>query len=282
MFILNCFQNSKLMNNYKLICSDIDGTLLNSDRNVSSYTINVVKKLKEASPFILISARMPSAMFHIQQDLGIENSPMVCYNGGLILHEQHVLGSTEIPLHISEKVAHIIEAEDLHFGMYHYDEWYVTKDDQWAKREANNTKVFPTLKQSKEVFIDWKKENKAPHKLMCMGEEAKVEKVFVALSEALSSDLHLYRSKPTYIEIAPKAISKLTGIHTIAQEIYKLSAKEIIAYGDNYNDVELLDGVGLGVAVANAVEPVKKVANQHTLSSKEDGVAKHLAELFQL
>ena len=270
------------MNNYKLICSDIDGTLLNSDRNVSQYTIDVVKKLKADFPFILISARMPSAMVHIQQDLGIQNSPMVCYNGGLILHRNNILGSTEISLPVSQKVANIIEAEDLHFGMYHHDEWYVTKDDQWAKREANNTKVFPALKSSKEVLANWEKENKAPHKLMCMGDEAKVEKVFKHLTEAFSSELHLYRSKPTYIEIAPKAISKLTGILTITQQIYKVSLKEIIAYGDNFNDVELLDGVGMGVAVANSVEPVKQVANKHTLSSKEDGVAKHLAQLFQL
>ena len=270
------------MNSYKLICSDIDGTLLNTEREVSSYTIEIVKQILKQFPFVLISARMPSAMRHIQQDLGIKDAPMVCYNGGLILHGNQILGSTVISLEISRKVAQIVLNEDLHFGMYHQDEWYVSQQDEWAEREENNTKVTPIVLSPNKVLAKWEHENKAAHKLMCMGNEEKVGKVFSVLNEVFSESLHLYRSKPTYIEIAPKAISKLTGIATIAEQVYQFKLDEIIAYGDNYNDVELLDGVGLGVAVANAVEPVKIIANQHTFGSKEDGVAKHLAQLFQL
>lgn len=270
------------MNTYKLICSDIDGTLLNTHRNVSEKTIQTVKKVSSQLPFVLISARMPKAMRHIQQSLNIENSPMVCYNGGLILHGDKVMGSTIIPHAISKQVAEMVLEKDLHFGIYHHDEWYVSKYDQWAEREENNTKTTPVLKSPDEVFETWEKENKEAHKLMCMGEEEKVEAVFNALSESFSKDLHLYRSKPTYIEIAPKSISKLTGILTIAKEVYRVNADEIVAYGDNYNDVELLEGVGLGVAVANAVDPVKAVAKEETSTGKEDGVAKHLAKLFQL
>ncbi|GGE23508.1 HAD family hydrolase [Psychroflexus planctonicus] len=270
------------MKTYKLICSDIDGTLLNSNRSVSEFTIQTVKALRDKLPFVLISARMPKAMRHIQQDLGIENSPMVCYNGGLILHGNQVLGSTVISQEIAKKVSQIVLEKDLHFGIYHQDEWFVSKQDQWAEREENNTKVAPVLKSPDEVFSAWEKENKEAHKLMCMGDEEKVEQVFTALTEAFSNELHLYRSKPTYIEIAPKAISKLTGILSIADEVYQVKADEIVAYGDNYNDVELLKGVGLGVAVANAVEPVKAVAKVETTEGKQDGVAKHLVQLFQL
>lgn len=268
--------------NYKLICSDIDGTLLNSERDVSAKTIQIVKKISQYMPFVLISARMPSAMYHLQQALGIEHSPMVCYNGGLVLHNNKVLQSTTIPDAISRAVAHLIMSKNLHFGMYHKDEWYVSKLDEWAEREENNTKVSPILKSPTEVFLNWKNEAKQAHKLMCMGEESSVEEIFTALTENFSDDLHLYRSKPTYIEIAPKAISKLTGITIIAEQIYNINTKQIIAYGDNYNDVELLSGVGLGVAVANAVKPAKNVANALTLAGKEDGVAHHLAKLFQL
>lgn len=267
---------------YKLICSDIDGTLLNTHRDVSEFTIKTVKKLTKKFPFVLISARMPKAMRHIQRSLAIENSPMVCYNGGLILHGDQVLGSTVISHAIAKKVAEIVQEKALHFGIYHQDEWYVSKQDQWAEREQNNTKVAPVVKSPDEVFETWDRENKQAHKLMCMGDEAKVEAVFNALTEAFSNELHLYRSKPTYIEIAPKSISKLTGIKTIAEKVYQINTNEVVAYGDNYNDVELLKGVGLGVAVANAVEPVKAVAKQITTAGKEDGVAKHLVQLFQL
>lgn len=270
------------MHTYKLICSDIDGTLLNAHREVSPQTIQVVKKINQQLPFVLISARMPNAMRHIQMALGVEQLPMVCYNGGLVLHQNTVLDSTTIPHAVSKKIANLVLEKNLHFGMYHNDEWYVSKLDEWAQREENNTKVTPVLKSPDEVFEAWQTENKQAHKLMCIGDENLVDQVFKALSETFSEELHLYRSKPTYIEIAPKAISKLTGIKIIAEQVYQVQPHQIVAYGDNYNDVELLAGVGLGVAVANAVAPVKTVADAHTLAGKEDGVAHHLAELFQL
>jgi hydroxymethylpyrimidine pyrophosphatase-like HAD family hydrolase len=61
---------------------------------------------------------------------------------------------------------------------------------------------------------------------------------------------------------------------------FDIKLDEVFAFGDNYNDIEMLEGVGLGVAVGNAREEVKKVANQITLTNKEDGVAIILENLF--
>lgn len=267
---------------YKLICSDIDGTLLNSERQVSPFTIQVVKKLPSHLPFVLISARMPKAMRHIQMALGVEESPLVCYNGGLVLHNDKVLSSTVISASIAHEVAELVHQKDLHLGMFHNDEWYFSKMDEWAEREHHNTKVKGELRSSESVFQQWEMQQKEPHKLMCMGHETKVHQVYETLLEKFPNELHLYRSKPTYIEIAPRSISKFTGIMLIAKQVYQLTEKDIVAYGDNYNDVSLLAGVGLGVAVANAVAPAKAVAKEITLAGKEDGVAHHLKNLFQL
>ena len=87
---------------YKIVFSDIDGTLLNKDRELSQGTISAVKRLKDRVPFVLISARMPSAMRHLQKELELEHLPIICYNGGLIIANEEIKQSTVIPLDILE------------------------------------------------------------------------------------------------------------------------------------------------------------------------------------
>jgi hydroxymethylpyrimidine pyrophosphatase-like HAD family hydrolase len=104
--------------------------------------------------------------------------------------------------------------------------------------------------------------------------------MFQFLNENYGDKLHVYRSKETYIEVANKQISKLTAIEYLLKNHFNLSIEETVAFGDNYNDVEMINGVGMGVAVANAREETKKVANKITDASIDDGVAKTLEELF--
>ena len=77
-----------------------------------------------------------------------------------------------------------------------------------------------------------------------------------------------------------KKISKLSALSFLLEKKYDISLREVIAFGDNYNDIEMLEGVGLGVAVDNAKEEVKNVADQITLSNLEDGVAHVLEHVF--
>ena len=267
---------------YKIVFSDIDGTLLNKERQLSSSTISEIKKLQGKIPFILISARMPSAMRHLQNELGIEALPIISYNGGLILIDNKVVSSTEIPMNIIESLTKWNIAHSCHLSIYHNDEWYVPQLDQWAAREINNTKVHPEVKDHKSIIEKWKTENKGAHKIMAMGEVSEIDKIVDFLSENFSEELHLYRSKSTYLEISPKKISKLTAVKYLLEQHYKFELDDVIAYGDNYNDVEMLHHVGFGVAVGNARDEAKNVAKHITSLSIEDGVALSLQQLIPL
>lgn len=267
---------------YKIVFSDIDGTLLNLQRELSEATIREIKKLKNKIPFILISARMPAAMRHLQTELELEELPLICYNGGLIIVNNEIVSSTEIPIEIAEDLCNWNSEINCHLSLYHNDEWYVPAMDEWALREQNNTKVEPEIKLSSAVIQKWSSEQKGVHKIMAMGEESQIDQIRDYLAEKFPGQLHLYRSKNTYLEIAPKSISKYTAVELLLDRYYNLSPEEAIAFGDNYNDVEMLKNIGYGVAVGNARPEALKVANEVAGMSIDDGVAKSLNQLFKL
>lgn len=265
---------------YKIVFSDIDGTLLNTDRELSPATIEAIKRLNDKVPFILISARMPAAMRHLQQELEIGHLPIIAYNGGLILVNGETKRSTEIPLEVVEDLNRMNDF-NCHFSLYHRDEWYVPQLDKWASREMNNTKVTPMVSSNTEVIKKWQREEKGAHKIMAMGEVEHIDQIRDHLEDRFPGQLHLYRSKDTYLEIAPSSISKYTAIELLLQEHYHYTPKEAVAIGDNYNDVEMLRNVGYGVAVGNARREAMDAANIVCGKSIEDGVAKVLSEIFK-
>ncbi|MCM4159752.1 HAD family hydrolase [Antarcticibacterium flavum] len=265
---------------YKIVFSDIDGTLLNKDRELSPATIDAVKSLSNKIPFILISARMPAAMRHLQEELEIGHLPIIAYNGGLIIVDGKTTLSTEIPLEVVEELSRMNEFK-CHLSLYHRDEWYVPQSDKWALREINNTKVIPVVRSNDQVIKKWDREEKGAHKIMAMGEIEQIDTIRDYLEEKYPGQLHLYRSKDTYLEIAPSSISKFTAIEMLLKEHFHLSPKEAVAIGDNYNDIEMLRKVGYGVAVGNARQEAMDAANIVCGKSIEDGVAKLLVKIFK-
>ena len=264
----------------KLICSDIDGTLLNKERELSERTINIIKKLSQI-PFILISSRMPKAMQHLQEELGISHLPMIAYNGALIIDQNKILHSTEIPISSINKIVNFCKNTSLHISLYHNNEWYVPELDFWAKREWNNTKVKPSVQELNLTVKKWGEEQKGAHKIMIMGEEKEIDLLEKWLENNVSKSIIGYRSKASYLEIAPKVISKKTAIQALFKHKYSdISFAETTAFGDNYNDIEMLKAVNMGVAVSNAKAEVLAIADAVTNSNKEDGVAVFLEEMY--
>ncbi len=261
---------------HRIVFSDIDGTLLNSERELSEQTIAQIKRIKDTVPVILISSRMPSAMAHLQEELEITNQPLICYNGGLILVNNKTIHSTYIPTEIISQVHEFNKDQKVHISLYFNDEWFVPQMDFWANREANNTKVTPIVRSTQSVIKEWEITNKGAHKIMCMGEELYIDKMYNFLEETYGNILHLYRSKSTYIEIALKSISKLTAIEILLNSHFKIPISDAVAFGDNYNDIAMLKAVGTGVAVANAKPETLKVADVVTQSGKENGVATYI------
>lgn len=259
------------------ICTDIDGTLLDENRRLSSRLLKAILMLPKEFPVILASSRMPAAMRHLQKEMGRLGSPLICYNGGYILDEEdgnkRILEDTFVSLSFCKRILEMVRGSNIHVSLYHGEHWYEPYLDKWAEREIRNTKVNPKIKDAYEVLSDWKNENVGAHKLMCMGPADEIQWFYTLAENEMGNDIHLYRSKETYIEIAPKIISKASALKMLLKSKYGLEMENVMAFGDNYNDIEMLQQAGHGVAVENAREEVKAVANEVTLSGKNDGVA---------
>ena len=257
--------------NYKILCSDLDGTLLSTKSDVSEFTISEILRIKEHLKIILVSARMPQGMQYIQKDLGIMNQAVICYNGALVLSGEKEIASTTIDFGALTEVYALAEKHQIKLGLYYNQEWYVEEDSERVQKEIKYTKTQATFRKSKKTLADWKERNVSAHKIMLMGTKSTSDTIFPILQEKLGQALQIYRSNDTLIELAPKSVSKLSAIRLLLSAGESLS--DVISFGDNYNDTEMLRYSGLGVAVANAREEVKAIADHITLKNTEHGVA---------
>jgi Cof subfamily protein (haloacid dehalogenase superfamily) len=262
------------MNNFKMICLDIDGTLLNSNHKITEKvrdTINIIANEKNI-PVILVSARMPKGITFLQRELEIEE-PIICYSGALILDKDGKILSKEfINVLDLEEIYKLVNKHNIHISLYKDDEWYIEEMDYWAKQESEITNITPKIIEFKELIELWKKEGTGPNKILCM---ANPNEINILKENIKANDLNIYPSKPTYLEIMPSKASKTSAINCL-QKKFHINKDEIIAMGDNYNDIDMLEYVGLGIAMGNAPEDVKKHANYVTLTNDEDGVGEAL------
>lgn len=275
---------SEQVKRFRLICSDIDGTLLNADRQLSEETKAAFAAVPDSVRVVLASSRMPAAMRHLQAELLRLHEPLICYNGGYIISYAEngafrEIASIVIPLQIAGRICDLA-SDEIHVSLYHKDEWYAPRWDTWTERESRITKVDPVILSNEEVIRQWAAGNKGAHKVMCMGPENEIDKFERQLHDKFSADIHIYRSRPTYLELAPASISKGSGLELLITKMYDFGMAEVIAFGDNYNDVDLLKRSGHGVAVANSREVVLQIADEVTGDSREDGVAAIIRKYF--
>lgn len=257
--------------NFKILCSDLDGTLLSSKSDVSQFTISEITRIQASLRIILVSARMPQSMTYLQERLGIENQPIICYNGALILNGLEEVFSNTIDFQTLESVSRLAENEAIKLGLYYNKEWYVEETSERVEKEIKYTRTTPIFEPTTTTLSNWKQRNISAHKGMLMGTKSTTDTLFTILNDQFKEKIHIYRSNDTLIEIAPKSVSKLSAIQLLLSAGESL--KDVISFGDNYNDIEMLKHSGLGVAVANAREEVKAIANHVTTKNTDDGVA---------
>ncbi len=270
---------------YRILFTDIDSTLLNKERQMTPAVKEQIKRISNMNiPVVLVSSRMPKAMKHLQDEAGI-SAPLICCNGSLIVENYDEKGnikiilSETIPADVVKSVYRGAKEAGVHIGLYRNDEWYVEALDYWANREILNTRTKPEIIVMDDIFSSGLGAKADMHKIMCMGNKQNIDQLVDYINKNNPGVLNLYRSKDTYLEITANRVSKGSAIKFLHEKM-DIDVSETIAVGDNYNDVEMIKYAGLGIAMGNAKEEVKAVADEITLSNNEDGIAEVIKKYF--
>lgn len=261
-----------------IVFSDIDGTALDSNHRVLPETKEAVQALAaKGIPFVLVSARMPAAIRTVSDEMGIV-MPLISYGGALVLDGE---GRTVEDRRIDpEDTVSIIEriksgwGSDTVINYYAGDTWYV-EDDQHPEViiEEETVKVKSVQKEFGKLLA----ELIFPSKIMCIS----APDVCADMDAKLPGEypgLQIVRSRAELLEISTAGVKKSVGIQTLLDYLH-MDAASAVAFGDNYNDLDMLEYVGTGVAMDNAPQPVKDVADAVTASNNEAGIAVYLKKI---
>lgn len=257
---------------YKAVFSDIDGTLLNSQHQITPKTEAAIKNmLKQGIPFIPVSARPPYAITPYKEQLGAQHG-MICYSGALILDKNLTALYSVILAPQDLQKLNTLLADFTHLSISYYAglDWFCNDvNNDWIKQESEITGLSAKLLQGNLTDV---------HKILIMGSAEEIQRVEPVLKQALPH-LSIHRSKDEYLEIMNPAATKAKAIQFMAQHL-GINAKQVIAFGDNFNDLDMLQYAGLSIAMGNAPDAIKQVAKEVTATNNEDGIALVLNRVF--
>ncbi len=271
------------MPNFRLLAIDIDGTLVNSQHELTERTRQaVLRARREGVEIVLATGRRYSRVLPLVEPLEL-NVPLITASGALVkrasdhqtlFRAEFLPGALE---HCLEVVGHVgFEAVlygdtyDAGFDFYHRAEDSTSPLlSEFFAKNAGFGRVHPEImtRPPEGVFAGF-----------AMGTRVEMLHLQAELARHLPELLyvHVLRS-PRYAgfmcEIAPYGVSKWTGVYRLAEE-WGISPEEICAVGDDVNDIPMIQAAGLGIAMGNAVDEVKAAADRVAPANDEDGLAK--------
>lgn len=266
------------MKTYKMIFSDIDGTLLTNDHRVTENTREKIAALCGMGvPFVLVSARPPRGIWPIQRLLGIK-SPIVAYGGGLILdYDGTVLASRGMDREAAAGICRYVKekAPDICCNIYAGERW-ITADtsNSRVRREARVVGFEPEQGEIGGTADD----GMEIHKLLLMGEPERIAALEQEV-KALCPELSVSRSAPFYLEVMDGAATKGNAVCALCR-MEGIAAEEVLAFGDSQNDLNMLQAAGLGVAMENAPQDVRELADHVTLDNEHEGLLRVLCDIW--
>lgn len=259
---------------YKLLVLDVDGTLLNNDKEISSRTLAALLKVQQMGVHIVLASGRPTyGILPVAKKLELGNygGYILSYNGAQIIDAR--TGEVLFEKRINPEMLPYIEkkARKNGFSIFTYTEDRIIadrSDDPYIRQEAslNNMKLIEEPEFS--IAIDF-----SPCKCMLASDN---EEALVGLEEhwrkRLNGVLDVFRSEPYFLEVVPCSVDKANTLGILMEKL-GVKPEEVMAIGDGVCDFSMIQMAGLGVAMGNAQDSVKVCADVVTASNEEDGVA---------
>lgn len=272
---------------YKIIAVDMDGTLLNDDKHISDYNLEMIEKAVSLGiKFIIASGRLPSGLKFYEDTVG-KTQPMLCCNGGVILDEdRNAIYSNFLNREALFRIMDVLrENKDTYYHFYSDDVIFSEHFGYAVERfyKFNNTvdrkyrieiRLIPDAKQ----YIE--KKNMEVNKIVVIDEDLSY---LEALREKIENieGVEVTKSSIDNIEINAAGTNKGMGLRVLAEH-YGIPIEECIAIGNDENDISMIKCAGLGVAVQNARDYIKEVADFVTERDNNNGAIGEVIEKFIL
>lgn len=257
---------------YKIIFTDLDDTLLNSEKKISQIDKEAIMKAQEAGiKFVLASGRPTFAMYDLAKELELEKygSFILSFNGSIITNcksGEHIFEEslTKEDLHLMYDFA---KENSCHILTYVDDEIIYETESEYIDVEVTLTKMpHKIVKNFKEAV------NKPAVKCMILEEPSYLKEVEKKLKEKYGDKYSIAISKPFFLEVTKLGVDKGVALKNLVETL-GMKIEESIAVGDSYNDLPMLKAAGLAACVENANEDIKKVCSFISKSNDEGGMA---------
>lgn len=265
----------------KLVAIDLDGTLLTDDKRISQENLAVLKKAKEQGVKVVLCTGRPLAAitpFIEQLHLNEPGDYSITFNGGLVQKNDtgEILSKSALTLKDVQRISQLMTKLDLPLDVL--SEEVVLQ----LPTSANHSSLYPTLNG----LLTYK-----PAKLEDLASEGLYNKVVMAYHQefldqqiekipvSFKEEYEVIKTRSNLLEFMPKGVTKALGLDHLAKHL-GMTSDEIMALGDEENDLSMIEYAGMGVAMANAVEKVRRAADYITVSNEEDGVAKAIEKFI--
>ena len=265
--------------NYEMVVVDLDDTLLTDEHKITAKTLEVINKLKNKNVKITVATgRMYKSALPYIKKLGVK-LPVISYNGAYVCNPltHEVIYHKSIEKDLVNKIVLEAEKEDLHVNVYKEDNFYIEERNEgveiYEKVAGIRGKAIGKLSENY---------NDESTKLLLVEPELAKKRHFINyFKDKYGEELEITESKNSFIELMAKGVSKGVALKNLANSL-NINQEHIIAIGNGYNDLEMLNWAGLGIAVENAYKGVKKDADLIADTNNNEGVAKILEDIFEL
>ncbi len=264
----------------RLLALDVDGTLLTSDHRISDATQTAIRQIAAMGvTVVLASARSPRALRPLMDQLDVSGYT-VAYAGALLCYADpnpsiplEIISEERLPITSAQRIFKAALAEDVSVGWFVGETWHIAVWDEVVRNEATDIGMQPIFTPNLDTFA------LAPHKLLCMVAEPVQHDRLVRVASKLSADVTGQFSHPCLLEVIPAGVDKAIGLQRLGEHLH-IGLDEMAAIGDGDNDLKMLAEVGVGIAMGNGTEAMKKAATWVTKSNNHDGVALAVARLL--
>jgi hypothetical protein len=277
--------SQELKNEIKLVLCDMDETFL-VNQKIPDFNKEVVEKItKKNIKFIPCSGRTFGQIIPILKELNLKDKEdlyTIGLNGGLIVENKtsKIIKFIDLEYDLGYKIFLFLKDKDFCFDVFTIDTIYIFRDDGIESEVKKTQKV--NFKIMKEYNFDLFK-NIQIGKIMIIKENGRkeLEKLKIELEKNFGETLSFFFSKDKYLEVVKKGINKGEALKYLV-EYLKIKKENVLAIGDNYNDLEMISLAGIGACVANATEDVKKVSKYICKNDFKNGGVKEVLEKYIL